>query len=1086
MLYQIFPINFNSVRDLDLGEFSFSDEDYLELPLLKDARNLAYEINLKAEKPFARAGELAAGALINRIILRVIEKFDEGNPDFKEKFLGNFTSSFSEFEQKSIQDVFYSEFFKERDSFDFFSDFVFKNILIDFDNKNLALSQYKFLFDNSSILKDSEFLKFFGEFNNLYNKDFFIEGRAFLDFLYEPFVKFPNSLFDQLEFIKNSWGEFIGDYLFQLLMIQDSIREENKAGWTGGPGEAFAPDLGLLNNEYEAYSYDSEWMPKLIMLAKSTLVWLDQLSKKYKRSIHTLDRIPNEELDEIADRGITCLWLIGLWERSLASKRIKQMYGNHEAEASAYSLHEYEISQSIGGWDALHNLKKRCFQRGIRLSADMVPNHCAIDSRWVSEHPDWFLQLKDKPFPQYSYSSEDLSRDPNIVVQLEDHYYSQSDCAVVFKRYDKNSGDTRYIYHGNDGTSMPWNDTAQIDFLNPEAREAVIQTILHVARNFPVIRFDAAMTLAKKHIQRLWYPAPGQGGDIATRAENGMLTVDFNKAIPQEFWREVVDRVAVEAPDTLLLAEAFWMMEGYFVRTLGMHRVYNSAFMHMMKKEDNSQYRNLIKETLEFDPEILKRYVNFMNNPDEETAAEQFGKDNKYFGVAIMLATLPGLPMVGHGQIEGYYEKYGMEFSKPKWDEQVDEYLVERHKKEIFPVFKKRYLFSEVQNFRLYNFIDDNNNLNENVFAFTNKCGDENVLVLYNNVYQETSGTIKDTVYFKDKVANKIVNSNFSEFLNMSSFKDKFVVFRDFKTKLFYLRRAEDIFYNGFKCFLSGYQYLIFEDFRVVDDVNGLYSKLYENLSGEGIANLDLEIRLIFVEPVHKAFKHIINENIVTAFTKILNYGDVSYFSNKNSEFRKSFENFEKVLSSIDDENFKLDSKTILEFKENIMEEYISLANMLAEIFKSESSISKYMKRESEIFNNFIEILISVKLVKALGSSSYFFAEWILYELFSDVNDKDRSFYNLLSEIDTKKSLEENIKKSSVSSFLNINKADNKWWYNGENMMDFIHLYTISKIASGKKFSSKNSKVVEEMFSYMRAYEESAYELDKFVENLFK
>ena len=53
-----------------------------------------------------------------------------------------------------------------------------------------------------------------------------------------------------------------------------------------------------------------------------------------------------------------------------------------------------------------------------------------------------------------------------------------------------------------------------------------------------------------------------------------------DEAVPKEFWREVVDRVAREVPDTLLLAEAFWMLEGYFVRTLGMHRVYNSAFMN--------------------------------------------------------------------------------------------------------------------------------------------------------------------------------------------------------------------------------------------------------------------------------------------------------------------------------------------------------------------------------------------------------------------------------------------------------------------------------------------------------------------------
>ena len=118
-----------------------------------------------------------------------------------------------------------------------------------------------------------------------------------------------------------------------------------------------------------------------------------------------------------------------------------------------------------------------------------------------------------------------------------------------------------------------------------------------------------------------------------------------------------MDRVAKEAPDTLLLAEAFWMMESYFVRTLGMHRVYNSAFMNLLRDEDNARFRELLKKSLEFDPQIVKRYVNFMNNPDERTAVDQFGKGDKYFGICTLLATLPGLPMIGHGQFEGYTEK---------------------------------------------------------------------------------------------------------------------------------------------------------------------------------------------------------------------------------------------------------------------------------------------------------------------------------------------------------------------------------------------------------------------------------------------
>ena len=292
----------------------------------------------------------------------------------------------------------------------------------------------------------------------------------------------------------------------------------------------------------------------------------------------------------------------------------------------------------------------------------MVPNHVGIYSKWVVEHPDWFVSLDYSPFPTYSFQGENLSEDNRVGIYLEDHYYSREDAAVVFKRVDHWTGDEKYIYHGNDGTSMPWNDTAQLNFLNPEVREAVIQTILHVARQFQVIRFDAAMTLAKKHFQRLWFPQPGTGGDIPSRSEFGLTLEQFNKAIPVEFWREVVDRVAQEVPDTLLLAEAFWMMEGYFVRTLGMHRVYNSAFMNMLRDEKNDEYRQLIKNTLEFDPEILKRYVNFMNNPDEKTSIDQFGKDDKYFGICTLMATMPGLPMFGHGQVEGYHEKYGMEY----------------------------------------------------------------------------------------------------------------------------------------------------------------------------------------------------------------------------------------------------------------------------------------------------------------------------------------------------------------------------------------------------------------------------------------
>ena len=151
------------------------------------------------------------------------------------------------------------------------------------------------------------------------------------------------------------------------------------------------------------------------------------------------------------------------------------------------------------------------------------------------------------------------------------------------------------------------------------------------------------------------------------------------------------------------------------------------------------------------DPEILQRFVNFMSNPDEEPAIEQFGAEDKYFCVATMLATMPGLPLFGHGQVEGLAERYGMEYRKAYWDEPVDYSLVKRHEAEIFPLMKKRYLFSDVANFVLYDFFSDSGRVNEDVFAYSNREGRERALIVYNNRFRNTAGWIRTSVAWARK-----------------------------------------------------------------------------------------------------------------------------------------------------------------------------------------------------------------------------------------------------------------------------------------------------------------------------------------------
>ena len=869
-------------RDLRIAEITRKEIDFME-PLFqtgngtasfyREASSISFRYNEMKKKEggdfeYLSAGKLNASAILHSAYQTILTYLISGtNEDFFRRRLATVEANDSlrnalEFYSKAFPTELPDERTREEDMRGFF---IHQVIL---QNRAMVAAAKPFFTPEGLVFPDSS--KALSSILSSYVKDDLRNGEPNTDdiftFLCMPARLYPDSLLDQIQYIIREWAAMLPEYFVNLLKSSmDYINEEQKDhGFGGAPGPIPVVDFSSEINEYEAFSSDSNWMPCVVMIAKSTLVWLDQLSKQYKRPITSLDQIPDEELDLMQHRGITALWLIGLWQRSEASKTIKHLCGNPDAVASAYSLKDYDISPDIGGWEAVENLRVRCRRRGIRLASDMVPNHTGIDGNWVYEHPDYFISQSYSPFPSYTYNGPDLSHNPDWEVKLEDHYYNRTDAAVTFRMRNRHTGETRYVFHGNDGTTMPWNDTAQLDYLNPVTREAVIQKILHVARNFPIIRFDAAMTLAKRHIERLWYPKPGTGGDIAGRAEHSMDEREFNRRIPEEFWREVVDRVAKEVPDTLLLAEAFWMMEGYFVRTLGMHRVYNSAFMNMLKNQENQKYRDSIKKTLEFEPEILKRYVNFMNNPDEDTAIAQFGSDDRYFGVATLLATLPGLPMIGHGQIEGYREKYGMEYQRAYFDEKPNGWLIDQHERRIFPLLRKRYLFANVDNFNIYDCYGPNG-VEESVYAFVNGSGNERTLVLVNNRYERIYGTISVSApkLKKNGEERKMVRTNLAENLNLNFGSRNYCLMDCFSDGLTYIIPSINLF-DGFSFGLNGYEARVFWNIREVEDTDGCIESLHKEYGERGIKDINKAIAMMRLKPVYNVLESLRDEKFLS------------------------------------------------------------------------------------------------------------------------------------------------------------------------------------------------------------------------------
>lgn len=1034
-------INISSRKKYQIEDSLFSTIGNLIIADFNQARIVSEKINSvrRNEGRFSEQvtpGQINALGLIHEIYHLIIRQYEENdNPGifertlekvkfiFNEKNLDEVLLSFiEEFPPRSVykSELTPAEFLNSTSGLKGNREIILEElILLHIENTNPAARPLEELYSDKTIKEKTRYTELLELIEKHFEEEKPVgkENISLFALLRKPIVANPFDIEAQLNFINDYLGIYIpADFKLKILSGKDLLHEDYKLFVKHGGGEKATPPVPVydfdqkyferlklkikagdkLNSEETSFIYeekelfteDTDWMPEVVMLAKNAYVWLDQLSKKYQREIKRLDQIPDEELDTIAKWNFTSVWLIGIWERSSASKKIKHLTGNIDAESSAYSLYDYVIAESLGGEPSFENLKFRCWNRGIRLASDMVPNHTGIYSKWVIEKPDYFIQSNTPPFPGYSFFGPNLSEDDRVEIRIEDKYFSKTDAAVVFQRIDKYTGDVRYIYHGNDGTNMPWNDTAQLNLLIPEVREALIQTIMHVARKTPIIRFDAAMTLAKKHFQRLWFPQPGSGGAIPSRADHSMSREQFDALIPVEFWREVVDRINQEMPNTLLLAEAFWLMESYFVRTLGMHRVYNSAFMHMMMKEENEKYKLLIKNTLEFNPEILKRYVNFMSNPDEETAINQFGKGDKYFGVATLLVTLPGLPMFGHGQIEGFSEKYGMEYHRAYYNEMVDENLVRRHQKEIFPLMKKRRLFSQVENFDFYDFVTIQDEIDENVFAYTNSSGNEIALIIYNNSYTETTGSIQfssgrmknninseEKFFFRQKIADALKFKNVDQ---------HFYIYIDHRTKLQYLLSGKESFEHGLTFTLRSYDYKVCLNFQEIFDTSGEYQLLYNFLNGRGVESIEqalLEQRLL---PLHSSLLKLFDIVNVKLFVSYL-FSDITEESFK-SALSLFFQPVLKEMKILDND---LDTNLI---EADFFQETKSLRELLFSILeiKKDPKNKKWIDDSEDIF-----IFIKKESVEF---HLLLFVHLVFKKLFTNSKNVNESFTNLLIE----------------------------------------------------------------------------------------
>jgi hypothetical protein len=184
--------------------------------------------------------------------------------------------------------------------------------------------------------------------------------------------------------------------------------------------------------------------------------------------------------------------------------------------------------------------------------------------------------------------------------------------------------------------------------------------------------------------------------------------------------------------------------------------------------------------------------------------------------------------------VEGYREKYGMEFRHPKWDEGMDEGLVSGHEWKIFPLLHRRNLFAGSEHFLLYDFFTGEGHVNEDVFAYSNRHMDERALVIYHNKFAETGGWIKTSAAYVDKGSGDLRQKSLAEGLDLPF--EGYVIFKDYVTQLEYIRSCEEIWAKGLFVQLGAYQHHAFLDWRIVE--TGEWGLVYEALNGIGVPSV--------------------------------------------------------------------------------------------------------------------------------------------------------------------------------------------------------------------------------------------------------
>ncbi len=205
--------------------------------------------------------------------------------------------------------------------------------------------------------------------------------------------------------------------------------------------------------------------------------------------------------------------------------------------------------------------------------------------------------------------------------------------------------------------------------------------------------------------------------------------------------------------------------------------------------------------------------------------------------------------------------------------------------REIAPLLKNRSLFAESANFLLYDFWTENGTVDENVFAYSNRHGDQRAVIVFHNRFGHTRGSIHHSAAYADKGSGSLKQRSLQEGLDLPG--DQFLTYRDTAKGLEYLRRSSDLVNTGLTLDLHAYQYTVLLNWRhLVVDKDHPWDRLHDSLHGAGVPSIDEALVRLKLKPLTDALAKVLDPVLLRAMADLAEISDA--ITDRDARLQKS------------------------------------------------------------------------------------------------------------------------------------------------------------------------------------------------------